>query len=575
MKKIALALFKRYPALKKIYLNYIHLGYNSKNRLPWKRLCHSRVRLNPATRVSERNRKVLMATCAGGLLTALDMESLLSVALTLRGAEVHALLCDRFLPACIMCQAEIVASMKRFAARGPSRLFCKRCFESGADAYRTAGLRIHLFSEYITPQEAQEVDHMVDHVPGEAIKDYTYQDLAVGEHALAGALRFFARGSIDEEKYALPVLKRYFKASLLTAIALQKVQHEQEFDAAVFHHGIYVPQGVIGEVCRKEAVRVVNWNVGYRQGTFIYSHNDTYHHTMMVEPVSNWEAVAWSAELERSVMTYIQNRSKGTRDWHVFLNEPSGDISALGIDPSKPAIGLLTNVCWDAQLHYPANIFENMLQWIFETIEYFTKRPDLQLIIRVHPAEVTAELPSRQLVVGEIQNKIGSLPPNIFVVAPESRLNTYTLMEACNAVIIYGTKTGVELTSLGIPVIVAGEAWIRNKGITIDPESKADYFAVLDRLPLSTRLSEALVQRARQYAYHFFFRRMIPVEVIQPSKNAYSFSIRLSALEDLAPGRNAGLDVICNGILSGQEFIYEYEKYVPLRSSKGCGAYTL
>jgi len=220
-------------------------------------------------------------------------------------------------------------------------------------------------------------------------------------------------------------------------------------------------------------------------------------------------------------------------------------------------------VCWDAQLHYPANIFVDMLEWVFDTIEYFMKRPDLQLIIRVHPAEITAELPSRQRVVEEIQKRFGILPPNIFVVAPESKLNTYSLMEVCNAAIIYGTKTGVELTSLGIPVIVAGEAWIRNKGITVDPETKKGYYDVLDSLPFSNRMNEALIQRARQYAYHFFFRRMIPIEIIRPTKNAYSFSFNVNKLDELMPGRNVGLDVICNGILSGRDFIYEYEKYVP------------
>jgi len=563
MKSLILALFKRYPLLKKVYLNYLNIGYNSKNRLPWKRLCNGQDWFKQVKPVSGDKKKVLMATCAGSLLTGLDIESLLSVAMSIRGAEVHALICDRFLPACLMCQSNTSISIARLAKNGPSRLYCKRCFESGIDAYQAAGIKIHLFGDYITPEYMKEVEMRVDKTPCERIPNYLYQDLAVGEHAMAGALRFFAKGAIDEEPYAQPVLKRYFKASLLTAIVLQKMQKEQNFDTAVFHHGIYVPHGIIGEVFRKEGVNVVNWNVGYRKGTFIFSHNDTYHHTMMNEPVSTWESISWNSELEQKVLTYIKNRSKGTRDWHVFLNEPAGDIATLGIDSGKPAIGLLTNVCWDAQLHYPANVFYNMLDWVFQTIEHFAKKPDLQLIIRVHPAEVTAELPSRQLVMEEIKKSFPILPPNIFVVAPESKLNTYTLMEACNAVIIYGTKTGVELTSFGIPVIVAGEAWIRNKGITIDPATRREYFETLDRLPLNGRMNDELIQRARKYAYHFFFRRMVPVEVIQPTDGSYSFKIKINNLSDLMPEKNAGLDTICNGILKGEDFIYNGDVNTP------------
>jgi hypothetical protein len=175
----------------------------------------------------------------------------------------------------------------------------------------------------------------------------------------------------------------------------------------------------------------------------------------------------------------------------------------------------------------------------------------------MHPADYSG---TAFATTGRGNQKFKSLPPNIFVVAPDSKLNTYYLMEACNAVIIYWTKTGVELTSLGMPLIVAGEAWIRNKGITIDPETRKAYFDELDRLPLNHRPSEALIQRARQYAYHFFFRRMIQVEVIRPTQSAYSFSIRVNSLEELMPDQHAGLDVICNGILSGRDFIYEHEK---------------
>lgn len=134
-------------------------------------------------------------------------------------------------------------------------------------------------------------------------------------------------------------------------------------------------------------------------------------------------------------------------------------------------------------------------------------------------------------------------------------------MMSCNAVIIYGTKTGVELTSIGIPVIVAGEAWVRNKGITTDVSSVAEYFKLLEKLPLAQPLSEATVLRARRYGYHFFFRRMIPLEFMQPATGDALFRLEISGIDDLLPGRSRGLDTICDGILSGTDFIYPAEEY--------------
>jgi hypothetical protein len=203
-----------------------------------------------------------------------------------------------------------------------------------------------------------------------------------------------------------------------------------------------------------------------------------------------------------------------------------------------------------------------MLDWIIKTVAYFARRPDLQLLIRVHPAEITGDISSRQPVVEEMHRAFKVLPSNVFLIPPQSRVSTYAAMEACDAVIIYGTKTGVELTSLGIPVIVAGEAWIRNKGITLDAKSETDYFSLLDRLPFREPMSEECTARARKYAYHFFFRRMIPVTQVAPTgRKKTQFRVDVSRLADLLPGKSRGLDVICDGILTGSPFIYPAEEH--------------
>jgi hypothetical protein len=196
-----------------------------------------------------------------------------------------------------------------------------------------------------------------------------------------------------------------------------------------------------------------------------------------------------------------------------------------------------------------------MLEWLVQTCQYFATRPDLQLLMRVHPAEISGFPPSRQPILGELKKRLPTLAPNIHVVPPESGMSTYALMSLCNAAIIYGTKMGVELTSLGQPVIVAGEAWIRNKGITHDASTPDEYFAILDRLPFAEPLSPALLARARRYAYHFFFNRMIPLPFIEPKAGYPIYRLKLEGLEPLLPGASPGLDTICAGILGQGAFV--------------------
>lgn len=512
--------------------------------------------------------RILVATSVGLQFGATALESLLGIALTLRGAKVSTLFCDGVLPACLSCSLDWFPGRRSLEACGPQADLCKHCFGPAAEMERELGLHLLRYSDGLDETARAEARRIATEIPLADIE--TYRDKAgipIGEHSLAGALRYFARGDLAGEAHGEMVLRRYFEAGLLTALSISRLIDRERFEAVVLHHGIYVPQGIICEIARKKGLRVVTWFPSYRKGTFIFSHGTTYHHEMMDEPNEAWDTMPWSDAQDRKIGDYLASRATGAQDWISFHHHAKAERSAIeaaiGIDFSKPTIGLLTNVIWDAKLHYPQNAFPSMMDWIEKTIAWFAGRPHLQLLIRVHPAELTGNVKSRQRVADELAVKFPRLPPNVFVVGPESDISTYNAMGCCDSVLIYGTKTGVELSSMGIPVIVAGEAWIRRKGISLDVESEENYFALLETLPLRERLSPARTERARKYAYHFFFRRMIPLEHVVPRKGFPPFKLDFEGgLGRLRPGASIGLDVICDGILKGSPFIYPDEQTV-------------
>ncbi len=530
------------------------------NGLTWPSRLKGVVSLNPKD-----STRVLVATSVAGHLTALNFESVIAKSLAVRGASVAALLCDHALPACMECEHRFYptpSARKSLVERGPKEL-CISCTGPGIRLYSQLGIPVILYGQHLRKDDRVRAGHILQATAIQDIRRFTLDGLAVGEHAYAGTLRFLARGELSDEPLGEQILQRYFEAALLTVFMMRNLLAADHFDVCLLNHGIYVPQGLIAEVCREQGVRVVTWNPAYRKSCFILSHGTTYHHTLMTEPVTNWENLRWNERIEARLMQYLRSRMEGTQDWIWFHDKPHFDITAIqreiGVDFSKPTIGLLTNVIWDAQLHYPANAFNGITEWIMETIAWFLDHPRLQLIIRVHPAEIQGPLPSRQRVVEEIAKLFPKLPSNVFIIPPESHASTYAVMSQCDSVIIYGTKTGVELTSIGIPVIVAGEAWIRGKGVTLDASSVIDYRALLDRLPLGGRMPSEQIQRARKYAFHFFYRRMIPLPFMHARKGSPAFAPDLQNIAQLQPGSFDGLDVICNGILSGSEFIYPAE----------------
>lgn len=511
--------------------------------------------------------RVLMASAIGGHPQFTVMESALNVALTLRGAKVDTLLCNASMPACQ--RAKIAGVTPPALADGKLKnVFCADCMATGKTVFSVPGLEILDMNEHISDDERVQALDISATIAAGDIPGYTLDDLPIGEHALAGALRYYGVGDLSLEPEGEAVLRRYLESSLLTAFCINRLLRERKYDVVVNNHGIYVPHGIVSAACRNQRVRTASWNLAYRKQCAIFSHSDTYHHTLMDEPTSDWESMAWSKDREADIMNYLRSRRQGSRDWIWFNRDADDDMdrfaAKVGLDWSRPVIGMLTNVVWDAQLHYPANAFPGMVDWVMRTITYFKGRPDLQLLIRVHPGELAppgGSTVSRQPITAEIRSTFPSMPENVFIIGPESTVSTYAAMDRCDSVIIYGTKTGVELTSVGIPVIVGGEAWIRNKGMTLDASSADEYFRHLDTLPLGKRMAPAMIDRARKYAYHFFFRRMIPLPFLEPVPQSWPpFEIALKNLDELLPGAYKGLDVICDGILNGSAFIYRAEE---------------
>ncbi len=521
----------------------------------WNALLHNK----PLPARQSKSPRILIATSTGAHLAASRVEQTLGVALHLRDAKLSFLLCDGSLPACMMCESSLLSDTVSFVKSGPKELLCNTCFAPSASSIAPLGLPLHSYSDWLDATTKTAIESSVARIGKDELANFTQDGIRLGEHAMAASCRFFGTSDVFVMNNGETVLRRYLVAAWFTLCVCQKLFAQERPDIVVLHHGIYVPQGVIADYAKHNGIRVVTWHPAYRKGTFIFSHDDTYHRTMINEPTDYWKNMPWDAQKEEKIMRYLASRQTGSSDWIWFHESPLFDSSKikkeLALDENKPVIGLLTNVVWDAHLHYPNNAYSSMMEWLFDTIDHFKTRKDVQLVIRIHPAEIYGNVQSRQTVIDEIFRRYETLPPSIKIIPPLSDISTYSIMALCDSVLIYSTKTGIELATNGMQVIVAGEAWIRGKGFTVDANSPEEFRNILARLPLRTKLDSEKITLARRYAYHFFFRRMIDIELFIPTKSQPPFNLNIQSLDDLLTGECKGLDVVCNGIINGTPFI--------------------
>jgi hypothetical protein len=201
----------------------------------------------------------------------------------------------------------------------------------------------------------------------------------------------------------------------------------------------------------------------------------------------------------------LENARRGARVWgkskrlwqYVSSQGAEETRKALGLD-SRPIVLLAANVLGDS-LTLGRNIFAES---ITKTVQFFAKRTDVQLVIRVHPGEKL--VPQAKSMGTVVREALPELPKHIHIIGALDPINTYDLIEIADLGLAYTTTVGVETAMNGIPVISCGQTHYRSRGFTLDPNSWDEYFRILEDilsdLP-AHRLKDEQVAKAWNYAY--------------------------------------------------------------------------
>lgn len=310
-------------------------------------------------------------------------------------------------------------------------------------------------------------------------------------------------------------------------------------DVVIVPNGMIQEYGAIYETARFLDIPAVTYEFGEQDQRLWLSQN---HLVMLYESFDElWEKRrnrklndgqrAWLEDF----LAARQGLSKGEKFAHLWQKtsrEGSAKIrDSLGLD-NRPVVLLPTNVLGDSATLGRTVFSRSMTDWIEQVVPFFANRSEVQLVVRIHPAETWTVGPS---VAEIIQKVLPDLPPHIHLIGSKEKVNTYDLMEITDLALVYTTTAGVEMATRGIPVLVSGKATYRKRGFTLDADTWEEYFQklqqALDDLP-AKRLTQEQIDQAWNYAYAYFqeFTRPFPwhLEKIMPDLDRRSVSYVLS-----------------------------------------------
>ena len=365
------------------------------------------------------------------------------------------------------------------------------------------------------------------------LKAVSLLDIRPGKHALPDALeRMVEEISIRDVQYTLQIEAvdrqpgaqtpsarlyslRLQRNSQAARAALAWMQANRP-DVVIVPNGSILEMGVVYQAARFLDIPVVTYEFGEQRGRIWLAQNAE---VMRQETGALWAARKdlplnedqW--EQTRALFASRQRASlweNFSRRWQGLPSQGGEQVRrALGLD-ARPILLLAANVIGDS-LTLGRQVFsESMTEWLQRSVLYFAGRPDVQLVVRIHPGERYTKGPS---VADVVRQALPNLPEHIHLVQAGDPVNTYDLVEIADLGLVYTTTVGMEMAMSGAPVIVAGQTHYRGKGFTLDAESWESYFELLEQVlsgPQQRRLTRSQVEQAWNYAYRFFFEYPCP-----------------------------------------------------------------
>lgn len=344
------------------------------------------------------------------------------------------------------------------------KCICNFCHKMYRNHIRKYGKGIHLI-----PIDKVKFDHKshvwnLDSV--QQIKSITYRDVYIGTSILS--LYFSVTRDLDIKKleefqrFACPLINEICDFVDYTYDLINRIQP----DEIISYNGRLYENRLFYDIANSLGIKYTALEIVGGGGVEPYKKvrfegglpHSVKLNTLKIETL--WNNSPLSDEKKTEIASSFYTRRRGgerVADVAVYITAQKEGTLPPGFDSKQRNIAIFNSSQdemaalggeWETGFAFPGQ---------YEAIEYMLQNTsDIHYYLRIHP--------NLKGIDHQDHMKLYELSKydNITIIPPESEISTYTLMEACEKVVTFGSTMGVEATFWGKPSILMGRSYYEN-----------------------------------------------------------------------------------------------------------------
>ena len=403
-----------------------------------------------------------------------------------------------------------------------SARICSDC-KAGADAIaRVYRFPVDALARYLTEADLAKFNDMADEAVATKSLDTEYLGVKAGRIALYEFTLAHKKMSTELDDFQWREYHCYLSNSLRTLQGFARYLSDKRPDAVLTFSPQYSNINSVMQYAIGQGVRVLfmesGTNLAHRLGTMrvwdwkvhkLVNPALTYWGASGLNPITQYSADKVTAHFEQllcgqhfAVFSAPYSGTSGIRKrWNI---KPEQKIVLMTLSSYDEAYAALLIEGFPQKKVF-SDVFRTQAEWVKETAEWVATRPDLFLVIRVHPRDFPNKRDTfRSEQSFMLEALLEHVPDNAHVNWPSEGLSLYELLEDTDLILTGWSVTAVEALVLGIPVVTY-DANLPSypRDIHYTGRSAAEYFDNIGRALNDGWRLENAINGFRWMAYNF------------------------------------------------------------------------
>jgi hypothetical protein len=423
-------------------------------------------------------------------------EALIADALRASGIDITYVTCGGgFSSICVTMGARGLSFASSAAEKQAA---CRECQQNRDFLRSGVGLPGYDFDSVLAPDDERRIAELVDRAQPATIAAFEVDGIAVGRLALYEYLIQKKKSQLELTDAEWPEFRPRLINTVRSLVAAGKILDRERPDRVLAYNTLYSVNAMWRAAATQRGIPSYFLHAGVslknRLQQMIVGRESTLRwYLQLIEQWPQFRDVPCSADELAAVTDHFEQLFRGTSmfAYSAAKSARSEDIRGrFGVRADQKLL-VASMSSYDEYVaaaaigEMPAqsgSVFATQIEWVRGLSEWFRTRPELFLIIRVHPREFPNKREgAKSEHAKHLERELAALPANVKVNWPDDKLSIYDLAEHADVFLNAWSSAGREMTLLGIPVVAyCPEMLLYPADLNHVGTSEQSYFAAID-----------------------------------------------------------------------------------------------